>query len=70
MGSAKLCPCCVGNEATPVPSRPVATPQDQRRTDLAEMIEKLIREGHAAVVPYLYAAWDAGFTAEQRKGGR
>jgi hypothetical protein len=32
------------------------------------MIEKLIREGHAAVVPYLYAAWDAGFTAEQRQG--
>ena len=52
--------------------RPVVEvlPQDQRRTDLAEMIEKLIRMGHAGAVPYLYAAWDAGFTAEQRKGKR
>ena len=54
--------------ATPVPPRAAATPQDQRERDLAEPLARLVRMGHSEVVPYLYAAWDSGWTARDRSG--
>ena len=68
-----MCPCRLSRPSlAPKPAQPIVEilPQDQRRADLAEMCEKLTRMGHGEAAPYLYAAWDAGFTAEQRNHWR
>jgi hypothetical protein len=62
-----LLPPLVPDQSPPVPHVD-PLPQDQRTADLAEPAARLVRMGHAEAVPYLYAAWAAGFTARDRTG--
>ena len=70
-GKCEVCPCCVGNEATPVVRAEVPA-STQRERDLAD-VEVRLRQAVAMsnfpeVLHICRALWDAGFTAEQRKG--